>query len=453
MNVQTVESSSRAAPTDLRRFRPELTPTWIAAALLCNGHRHRTHQSFGAVFLDGSTSLGAFAAPAAAACHPAASVVTWSPHPAALAATGALRRAADLANLTVHESPEPPGPELIGSALLDGRADLVVIDGILDVADDPLRALLLERVSSMLRPGGVVCVRYRTTVGWSEIAPVLRLVRHMVARDPKPQLDAIPDVFGLLRQLRTASTGYLAERPVAAAWVDGVLSMSAPDVVAAFIDSDMRPLSHAQVRAAMASIGCDYVGSAQVGDALSRGRSEATGKVVDSVAAPVLREAFDDLAVRRTHRSDLFQLGPLPMSNAEQRRALGSLSVIGLPVAAESTARTDAAARRERPVAKAVLRALAEGPVAMAELEPDASLRVGLLRRLMADGIAHPVVDGEPSGGADGASDGAVKRLNRILSRPPTPVRDRIVVSPLIGSAVVASKWPGREELTKLGVR
>lgn len=448
MNAQTVESSSLATRTDLRRFRPELTPTWVSAALLCTRHRQWAHSSFGAVFLDGSTSFGSWTAPVAAACHPEANMITWSPHPTALTATEALRRAADLANLTVHESPEPPGPESLGSALTGGRADLVVIDGILDTADDQLRAGLLDCVSSTLRPGGTVCVRYRTTVGWSEILPVLRLVRHMVARDPRPPLDAVPDVFGLLRQLRSATMGYLVERPAVVAWLDGLLSMSASDVVAGYIDADLRPLSHAQVRAAMASIGCDYVGSSQVGDALSRGRSEATGKVVDSVAAPVLREAFDDLSVRRSHRTDLFQLGPDPMSNAEQRRAVGLLSVIGLPGAAESTAGS-AVGRPKRPVTKALLRALAGGPVTMAELEPDASLRVGLLRRLMADGIAHPVMGGELTG----ASDGAVTRLNRILSRPPTPVRDRIVVSPLIGSAVVASQRPDRGELARLGVR
>lgn len=136
------------------------------------------------------------------------------------------------------------------------------------------------------------------------------------------------------------------------------------------------------------------------------------------------------------------------MSSAEQARAVGALDVIGLPLAAAGDAPRPRR-RGERALPKAVLRALAAGPVTIAELEPDASRRVALLRRLMADRVAHPVTQGAIPAGPDDPT----ARLNKVVGRAPTPARDRIVVSPLIASAVAASPRPAREDLTRLGVR
>lgn len=433
-----------ASIIDLRRFRPELTPEWVRTALLCDGHHSALHGRFTAVYLDGSPPPGGLTAAVTAATRPDAEILLWSPHQSVLAATRELAESTGLANLTTHESIDPPGAD--GSR---ARADLVVVDSLFDAVDDPKRAQLLESVESMLRPGGVVCVRYRTTVGWSEVAPVVRLLRRVVALDARPPAEAVPDALGLLRDLRDGNAGYLTARPVVAAWLEELLGTKPADVVAAYIDTDLHPLSHAQLRAAMDSIGCVHVGSTQVGDALRRDHPGTTPRMIDSLRGPVLREAFDDLAVRRCHRTDLFQLGPQPMSKAEQSRAVGEVSVIGLP-RVETTERDPGSNRRgERPLPKRVLQPIADGPVTIAELEPDASMRVPLLRRLMTDRIAHPVVtDPSPTGPDDPAA-----RLNRILGRPPTPVRDRIVVSPLISSAVAASPRPTRDELTRLGVR
>ena len=69
---------------DLRRFRRELTPTWIAAALVIDGRPLPRWDRPTVVYLDGSTRLGGFTAPVVAACQPDARVLTWSPFPSVL---------------------------------------------------------------------------------------------------------------------------------------------------------------------------------------------------------------------------------------------------------------------------------------------------------------------------------------------------------------------------------
>ena len=452
MKRAVTEDRPQPPRPDLRRFRRELTPTWIAAALVCDGQGLPRWDRPTVVYLDGSSRLGGFTAPVVAACQPDAQVLAWSPFPSALSAASDLSRdldrAAGLDNLVVHESAEPPMPT-------EPIADLVIVDGILDSVDDEYRSRLLDSVNALLRPGGVACVHYRTTVGWSELAPVLRLVRHVVSLDPRDPLDALPDALDLVVELRAGGAAYLTQRPAVTAWLDELVAMPTADAVAAYLDLDLRPLSQAQLRSAMGSIGCEYVGSAQVGDALGIDQPEGTRELTASLPAAVLRESFEDLATRRSHRTDLFQLGPTSPSESEHKRDLASLTVLGLP---QPSSDHDGAPTSMGPSAehipKSVRKALSEGAVTLADLEPDPSARAGLLRRLMAAGLAHPVAAGD-DGGADPRKDArrAVARLNKVLGRAPVPERDRLIASQIIGSAVAASPRPTKSDLARMGVR
>src|SRR5262249_48805059 len=153
--------------------RRELTPTWLATATLVAGHRP---PDFGRPFRAAYLGLGDGSLPAVvAAVHPGSEVFAWDPRPEPIEATRHLIDDADLSNLRVHERPGLP-------ADLDGGLfDLVVVNGVIDVASDDLRSEIVAAIGSCLRPGGAACVTYRTTVGWVDIVPVLRLMRRMAA--------------------------------------------------------------------------------------------------------------------------------------------------------------------------------------------------------------------------------------------------------------------------------
>jgi hypothetical protein len=238
---------------------------------------------------------------AVAAAHPLAQVWAWDWRPARVAATRRRRDAARLANLTVHERPGLP-VDLGGDP-----ADIVVVDGVFEAADDHLRDEIAAAITASVRPGGVVCVAYRTVVGWIELTPVLSLARHLARRHTGDPDALVPRVVAMLHQLRAGEAQYLTTRPRVSAWLDELASMDRATVIDEYLTDPFRPLSHTDVVSLLAPTGCRF--ATRVGD----GAGEPDAALPDALhslvaAAPpgVLRETYLDLALRPTMRVDLF---------------------------------------------------------------------------------------------------------------------------------------------------
>ena len=196
-----------------------------------------------------------------AASHPNTEVWAWDEHPEHLDATRCLGEAAGLANLVVHEQRDLP---------LDfgGPTDMVVVQDVLVAADDGLRARIAAAVKASLRPGGLLCVTYATLAGWTEVAPVQRLLRQLALGTLTPSDDRVPEVLGVLDHLRSEGARYLTERPVVAAWLDELRTLDPTVLASRYLRDAFRPMSPAQVATTMAPVGCKRVGSAQLTDDL-----------------------------------------------------------------------------------------------------------------------------------------------------------------------------------------
>lgn len=305
----------QAPRVDHRRFRRELTPTWLAAvAALHDGPCPRLHtHELRVAYLGVGHSV---TAAVIAAVHPHASVWAWDHRPGPVELISALGEAADLENLTVHQHPVLPGR--LGAPSAEGDSvepvDLVVIDHVLDALNDDGRAHVLHAVEASLRPGGVVAVTYRTAIGWAEIAPIVRLLRYMVTHHGGPLLEATSDAVRQLVQLREAGAVYLNARPVVRAWLDELAASPAEQVVTDYLDQGLHPLSHAQLSDAMGAIGCHFVASATLDDVSVSTEDDdplpdELLEVIAAASSVELRETYRDLAWRRTIRADVFRLG------------------------------------------------------------------------------------------------------------------------------------------------
>lgn len=422
---------------DLRRFKPELTPTWLGLATLLGGHNPPSSIApFRAAYLGGGDG---FTAAVAAAVHPEAQIWWWDPDVRAVEAARRLRDQAALSNLTVHERPALPC-ELGGEPV-----DLLVVDGIIDATADRQWYGLADAITTSLRPGGIVCFRYRTEAGWQEITPVQHLIRHLMVRDPRPPLEAVVGVRDTLRRLRDEGAGYVTERPTVAAWLDQVLALTPPQLVAQVADRDLHPVSHARVRNLVERLACEYVGSAAPSDLIEPAMSRKLAAIVHGAASAVVREALTDLALRRAHRCDVFRLGEAPLTAGTRHKHIASLRIT-------SPGGLDPADRSLRSIARvATLRALAGGEVAVADLPGDPAEREATLRGLLATGLVHPVRPAPAE--ADGQALEACARLGTLTSRPPVTNTDRVVVSPVLGTAVPLSRLPSRERREQLGIR
>lgn len=417
--------------TDHRTFWPEFTPTWINVATLLAGHRPpRLEGGFRAVYLGTGRRI---VAPVVAACHPDAEVITWDIGPSETEAVRRAGEAAQLDNLMVDEDALPPSPG-------KPAAEIVVVDQVLDSVSDERRAAILDSIASLVRPGGLVCVAYRTSIGWSETVPVIRLLRYLAARDARPSAVVVDDARALLEHLREGGAEYLTQRPVVAAWLEHVLASDATGVAADYIDRNLRPISHAWLAARLRGLGCSYIGSARLGDPSALQVSPKLGAAARDARSDVLRETITDLAIARSSRVDLFRLGAAPLTARHQASAISSLHLVGLPA--------PKAAEHRSPLEAHVAEALDRGPVQVADLSPSSKQRNALVGRLLSERTAHPVsVHGLEAGTSPRA-----RQLNRYLTDGHLPSDERVLAAPSIGSAISASPRPSRQLLERLGL-
>ncbi len=371
-----------------------------------------------------------------AAVHPEAEVWHWDPDVRAVEHARRVRDAADLENLAVHEYPAVP--DRIGN----GHLDLIVVDGVLDTVDDDLRARVVDAVAASLRPGGLLCVSYRTVVGWGEVAPVHHLVRELAGRDPRTFAASVSGAVATVHRLRAGGAAYFAKRPVVDAWWQELRALPNAVLVERLFAQALRPISHAQVVEAFTPGGCTYVGPARAADLVEPDLEATLAEVLGSLDPPLVREALGDLVVRRTHRTDLFRLGSSPFVTAAQRRPPARMRFTGLGLLDPA----DPSLRRVAPVA--LRRSLAAGPVAFAKMAERADGRVSVLRALLARGVVHPLRDD-----LDPRATAAAQRLTAVTGRSPVPAPDRIQVIPALGSALPASAELSADQQATLGGR
>jgi SAM-dependent methyltransferase len=405
-------------------FLHELTPHWLATVTMLAGHRPF---DIDRPFRFGWFGSAAVITPAVvAAVHPGAEVVAWSPRPTAVVTARRLGEDAGLDNLVVHDSPVPPSAS-------GGRFDVIVIDGLIDVVDDDARSMLVDAVAELLRPGGTLCVTYRTVAGWGELDPIVRLVRYVAGRTTRDQHHAIAEAISLLESLRDLGAGYLATRPIVRAWVDDLVDCSIEDIFDEYVQQGFRPVSHAQVVGAFAGAGVEFVGSARLDDVVPECVPEALFEQIHAARSVVLRETLGDLAVRRPARADLFMLGGLPVATVERHRwvdelpvtAFGARLAPGGDLGALNTGSEESVPSIDK---------LAGRVLPVAELWPEAgeAAREAWLRRAMQAGQLHPVLGGACSAEAlDGA-----ERLTSVLCEAAAAEKNRYFVTPVLRTAV-----------------
>lgn len=419
---------------DRRPFRHELTPVWLHTAATLAGEEVDGVDTLGRVAWFGGA---AWVTPAAvAAVHPATAVRVWDPDPARLAPVAAVRRHAGLANLEVHERPSPPDPSL------DGRFDLVVVDGLVDSATDVGRERLLSAATSLLLPGGFLVVSYRTVVGWGEVAPLIRLLRRSVAEGAA---HGPREALAPLQALRERGAAYPAVRPVVGAWLDELLDLPPAEAIATWGADLLRPVSHAQVSQAAAAHGLEFVTGAHLHDPLSSAPT-ALARQVRASPTVVLRESLTDLAVRRTRRVDLFRLGRSTVDERARSRAVQRLAVVATRLdVAESvgagwaepgpTLQGVVAPGATDPFGHRQAR-LRTGATRVADLWPGEppKRREALTRAALGAGLVHPVA-GTAASVSVQALAGADRLTDALARRGPAGVY-RYSLAPAIGTAV-----------------
>ena len=194
-----------------------------------------------------------------AALNPSAEFHAVDFHPAHIAHARARARAAGLANVTFHEV---SFADLIGpGALRLPMFDFITMHGVWSWIAPDLQAAIVEFMRDRLQPGGLVHVSFNALPGWSDRAPLQRLVKEFAATSLDRSDRAAERAIGAVRELSEAKI--IPQRfSEVVDWLAGMVSSGGlPYLAHEYLNEHWRPLYHADVARAFAGAKLNFAAS------------------------------------------------------------------------------------------------------------------------------------------------------------------------------------------------
>jgi SAM-dependent methyltransferase len=420
-------------------FHRELTPAWLATLLTALGYRA---PDLSAPYTWCELGCGpGLTALITAAANPGGCFYAVDFDPAAIEHARALADEAALGKLRFLHTSFAELAQADEAAL--PPLDFIVLHGVLSWISPENRQAVRCIVERWLKPGGIACFAYMSQPGGAPMMALQRLLRRC-AETSAEAAAGIETGSALLRALRDGGAGQFTVVRGLGVQLDHMAAQSPGHLAHEFLGAHWEPLHVADMLAALAEIGCGFLGSATPQeniDAVSiPARSLPAIVAIEDVA---LRETAKDIARNQSLRRDIYQRAPQPLSADEHRAALESLSFVALPGAPQEGALrfetrigpVDGPAAMFSPL----LKALSDGkPHAFRELMtlPGYAGRGGLLNQatqmLLWAGYLHPVPPG-----ADAAP---AQALNRALWRAAAGREYGWIAAPVIGSGLPADR-------------
>ena len=289
--------------------------------------------------------------------------------------------------------------------------DYIVAHGVYTWIDLESQNALRRFIDRRLKPGGLVYLGYNAMPGWARDLPFQRLVRELGFTFPGDNATRVAAAAEIIRALAAARVPALA-----ASFIVGDLAQRPEDYTPAylvheFMPAAWQPLYVTEVRAAMATIGLNPVGSAPLRENFDwMVLNKAARKALAPVTEPDTRELVRDFCLDQRFRCDVFARGN-PQLGPDERagRLFSSTFALARPVP-EIRYRTTTPAgplAYDTRAARAIIGALTPGPRSLTAVVPKPGTAEDLktILTLCAAGDAMPVEPGNAP----------VADLNRIL--------------------------------------
>jgi SAM-dependent methyltransferase len=363
-----------------------------------------------------------------AALNPRAEFHAVDFHPAHIAHAVARARAARLENITFHEL---SFQDLVGPAAPPmPMFDFITLHGVWTWVGPEVQAAILAFLRTRLKPGGLVYVGFNALPGWSDVAPIQRLLMELAADSPGRSLVAIERAIHTLERLSGVKALPARFEPAVEqlqkALATGALSYLSHE----YFNEHWRPVYHADVARAFAGVKLTYAASTDLlNNFHNMALTDAQRTLLAQIDSPELRETLKDFCGDERFRRDVYVRGARRISSAQREGRLATMRLVLLrpPPELIQIARPDGSIWRTDPAAYGlILGALREGPksvgdlLALPELAADCGVTaVELVGVLAGTAIATPYVDPSPESLA-GAT-----RLNALLDADPSMAMSR----------------------------
>ena len=384
-------------------FYPDQAPTHLALAATFNGYEpppmdgHFVYCELGCG--QGRTSL------VLAALHPDAEFHAVDFNPAHIAHARQQARQAGLRNMTFHELSfdELTSPRCATLPLFD----MVTMHGVWTWIAPALQDAILAFLNARLNPGGLVYVSYNALPGWSQVAPLQRLVKELAAATPQRSDLAVARAIEQIERFADAKI-------ISPRFQDGVERLKdsrhklLPYLAHEYLNQHWQPMYFVDVARAFAGAKLNFAACSDLlKNFYNLSLTEAQHQMLADVASPELRETLKDFCTDHWFRQDVFLRGARRMSARRRDELLAGRSLTLLRPAPEVFEIGKADGSRWRPdpeVYGAIVTALERGPQHVSDLLAMDTLPRGhlvgpveLVGTLVGTGLAGIYQESEPA--------------------------------------------------------
>jgi SAM-dependent methyltransferase len=300
----------------VRMFIPELAPAWLDHVAILSGVAPPARQS-GFSWCDLGCGQGVTAV-MLAAMHPAGEFYGIDMMPAHIDHARRLATEAKVPNATFHA--------IDFGAVADlklPRFDYIVVHGVYTWVNAQVRADLRSFIDLHLKPDGLVYLSYNALPGRAADLPLQRLVRALGESLDGNSIERVAAALQIVHSVRDLKVQALATSPMLARINQAKENYAATYLAHELLAPHWEPLSVTDVRADMALIGLEPVGSATLVEnydsfVLKRAACAALADIAD----PNLRELLRDFFIDQAFRRDVFARGAHMLGGDDQRRLM-----------------------------------------------------------------------------------------------------------------------------------
>ena len=272
----------------------------------------------------------------------------------------------------------------------------IALHGVYSWVDDSVRAALRRLLARRLVPGGLAYVSYNAMPGWSGLLAVRRWLQRRVAALGGVTTDNVLRARDELLTLKAQSVPFFTDTPVAAAVTSQLAHAEAGYIVHEYLMPGWSALGFDEVQPAMAAVGLEYAGEAELPGTLAPCDAHAACRTLAADRGQAAESERDFL--HRFFRRDLYRR---PARGRDEPPGDPFDQVLLATLVPPAVLGGDGSARGLDPMALAGLRAvLGEDVVSYAELRatppfpalPEPALRrtvLTLLGRAELSACAH----------------------------------------------------------------
>ena len=253
-----------------------------------------------------------------------------------------------------------------------GGFDYIVSHGVYSWVDEASQAALRRFIERQLKPGGLAYVSYYAVPGRAADLPFQRLVRAIGRTLPGDSAKACAAAIEIVNRFTRLKAPALAASPMAVEVNEHPENYDVANLAHEYMAADWNPLCVTDVRAAMAAIGLEPVGSATLienYDSLVLG--EAEREALATIGDDNARELARDFLIDQFFRRDVFVREGRRLDKEErQDRLLASAFMLTRPASMIEYAATTPTGRLEydNTAARSVVAALVSGSKRLADV-------------------------------------------------------------------------------------